>query len=235
MSPEKEARVVSYSRVSTAEQGENGASLAGQRHALEAECKRRGWTLEAAYEDVASGKTTEKRPGLAAALAHLEEPEGPSAIVVVKLDRLTRSVVDGGQLFARAAKGGWDVVALDFGLDTSTAAGRLVANVMMSVGQWEREVNSERTKAGMAQKKREGIRFGRPRWNQQTTRPEEAERARIALARLRELRAKGATYRTIAATLNDEGIVGIQGGSWTHHSCRLALKRYGLADEEQAA
>ena len=56
-------RIVGYARVSTAEQGANGAGLAAQRAAVEAECARRGWQLVRIEEDVLSGRTL-RRPGL---------------------------------------------------------------------------------------------------------------------------------------------------------------------------
>lgn len=218
MSPERDTPVIGYARVSTEEQAQDGASLAAQRHAIESECERRGWRLVALHEDVASGKTTARRSGLHAALAALEDasPERPQAIVVAKLDRLTRSVADGGRLFERAARGGWGIVALDLGVDTTTPAGELVANVMVAVGQWERRVISERTKAGMEQRRREGVRMGRPRQMPEAT-----------LWRLRELRADGLSYRKIAAQLNQEGIPGSQGGRWHDVSVLKALRRYG--------
>lgn len=222
---------VGYARASTEEQATDGATLAAQRAAVEEECARRGWTLVAFYSDTASGKTTARRPGLAEALARVERPSTTGAparvLVVSRLDRLTRSVADGGRLFDRARSRGWNIVALDLGVDTTTAAGELVANVMVSVGQWERRVISERTKIGLAQKKREGVRIGRPRADQQDARPQERERLERALPRLRALRAEGQSFRKIAAALNDEGIAGIQGGRWHDRSVRLALQRYG--------
>jgi DNA invertase Pin-like site-specific DNA recombinase len=54
-------------------------------------------------------------------------------VVVAKLDRLSRSVVDAGRLLEDARKGGFNIVALDLGLDPSTPTGELVANVLAAV------------------------------------------------------------------------------------------------------
>ena len=59
-----EMNVVAYIRVSTSEQGRSGLSLEAQRHAIEAECERKGWVLTEIFEDVASAKSTNGRHGL---------------------------------------------------------------------------------------------------------------------------------------------------------------------------
>jgi DNA invertase Pin-like site-specific DNA recombinase len=59
-------------------------------------------------------------------------------VVVAKLDRLSRSVVDAGRLLDEARKRGFNIVALDLGLDLSTPTSELVANVLAAVAQWER-------------------------------------------------------------------------------------------------
>jgi DNA invertase Pin-like site-specific DNA recombinase len=218
-------RVVGYVRVSTEEQGTTGASLAAQESMLREEARRRGWDLLAVYSDVASGKSTRKRPGLANAIAALEGrgpwTSPPAAIAVVRLDRLTRSVVDGGRLFEQAKKQGWGIIALDLGVDTTTAAGMLVANVMMSVGQWHREVIGEATRDGLAQRRREGKRLGRR--SVVELEGEEGDQARATLRRILGYRAEGVSYRGIAARLNDDGVPGFQGGRWHEKQVRRAV------------
>ena len=84
--------VIGYVRVSTEEQGLSGAGLQAQRAAIIAECERRGWELIEIAEDVGSGKNL-KRPGIRAALDTLAAGDA-SALVVAKLDRLSRSMLD---------------------------------------------------------------------------------------------------------------------------------------------
>lgn len=75
------------------------------------------------------------------------------AILVVKLDRLTRSVRDLGELVERYfATGRWALLSVSEQIDTRSAAGRLVLNVLASVAQWERETTGERTSAAMQHK-----------------------------------------------------------------------------------
>lgn len=76
--------------------------------------------------------------------------------MVYKLDRLSRSVIDAGHLLERAQREGWNVVALDFGLDLSTPNGKLVANVLTSVAEWEREMTALRTSEALAERQHRG-------------------------------------------------------------------------------
>src|SRR4051794_9756672 len=106
--------VVGYIRVSTAEQGANGAGLDAQRAAIQAECDRRGWNLARIEEDVLSGKNL-RRPGLSRALDACRSGE-VQGVVVAKLDRLSRSMIDFAGLLDEARKKGFNIAALDLGL-----------------------------------------------------------------------------------------------------------------------
>ncbi len=143
-------RVVLYTRVSTGEQADSGAGLAAQESQLRAEAERRGWLVVGLLSDAgASGSSMRKRPALADALALVDHGQG-DVLAVAKLDRLSRSVLDFAQLMVRARDLGWGLVALDLGVDTTTTSGRLVANVMVSVAEWERDFISQRTREGLA-------------------------------------------------------------------------------------
>ncbi len=106
-------RVIGYVRVSTEEQGSSGAGLDAQRAAIRAECERRGWALVRVEEDVLSARTM-NRPGLRSALESCRSGE-VDGVVVAKLDRLSRSIVDFGNLLEEARRRGFNVVALDLG------------------------------------------------------------------------------------------------------------------------
>jgi DNA invertase Pin-like site-specific DNA recombinase len=207
-------RVVGYVRVSTAEQADSGAGLDAQRRALRDEAVRRGWTLVDVFEDAgASGKSLSGRPGLKAALEAVESGRA-DALAVAKLDRLSRSVHDFAGLVARAQKRGWALVALDLGLDMTTPAGGLVANVMASVAEWERRVIAERTRAALAARRAQGVRLGRPR-----------AMGSEAVERVRELAALGLSSAEIARQLNREGVETPTGrGRWHPPGVRRALR-----------
>src|SRR5437763_1016789 len=86
-----------------------------------------------------------------------EKGGAAEALLVVKLDRLTRSVVDLGSLVERYfAPGKAALLSVGEQIDTRSAAGRLVLNVLASVSQWEREAIGERTATAMQHKARQG-------------------------------------------------------------------------------
>jgi DNA invertase Pin-like site-specific DNA recombinase len=196
--------VVAYLRVSTEEQGQSGLGLAAQRATIEAEAARRGWTVMAWHEDAgASGKSLD-RAGLATALADVEEGRA-AALVAAKLDRVSRSVVDFAALMDRAQRGGWALVALDIGVDTTTPAGEAMANVMATFAQLERRLIGDRTKSALAAKRAQGVTLGRPR-----TMPEAVVERILA-----EHRA-GAGWSAIARGLNADGVATAHGGAQWH-------------------
>jgi len=207
-------RVIAYARVSTEEQGLSGAGMEAQRAAILAECERRGWALVESFEDVgASGKDL-KRPGVQAALEVLSRGEA-SALVVAKLDRLSRSMLDFAGVMASAQKQSWALVALDCAVDTTTPAGEAMAHVLATFAQFERRLIGQRTREALAIKRKEGVRLGRP----SAVSPKLAERIRAE-------RAGGATLRQIADRLNQESVPTPRGGSeWRPSSLERVLAR----------
>ena len=154
-------RVAGYVRVSTSEQADSGLGLEAQKSAIRSEVDRRGWELLTIHEDAGwSGKSL-NRPGLSDAMASLKAGE-VSALLVSKLDRASRSLVDFAGLLVRAERERWKFVALDLGIDTSSPSGELIASVMAAVAQWERRAIGARTKEALAIKKAQGVLLGRP-------------------------------------------------------------------------
>ena len=190
-------KVIAYTRLSKGEQGALG--LAAQRNAIERECERRGWLPDVRVE-IMSGARAENRPVLQSSLRELERGD---VLVVARLDRLSRSVVDAGKLLDTARRRGFNIVALDFGLDLSTPQGELVANVLMAVAQWERRMIGERISAALAVKRSRG-------WT-----PHRCKR-RIPTAvrmRINLMAANGMSQRQIAEQLNAEGVQAL-GSRW---------------------
>ncbi len=206
-------RAVLYTRVSTTEQAESGAGLAAQEAALRAHAVRRGWkTIEHMTDAGASGKSMAGRPGLARALDLVTTGQA-DALAVAKLDRLSRSLLDFAGLMTRAHSEGWALVALDVDVDTTTPSGRLVANVMASVAEWERETIGARTRDSLAARRAQGVVLGRPR---------SVDAA--ALDRARSLRASGLSFAACADQLTAEGVPTAQGGRrWYPSTVRKVL------------
>jgi DNA invertase Pin-like site-specific DNA recombinase len=206
-------RVVGYVRVSTGRQADSGAGIAAQRHAIEAECAHRGWGPPCIVEEVGSGETLAKRLALRAVLDDLDA--GTVGVVIVhKQSRLTRSPVDFGQIMGRAKRHGWAVIALDIALDMTTPVGMMIANVMASFSQMERELIGERTRDALAEKRAAGVRLGRP--------PVLSADVR---ATIRAERQSGATLAAIADRLNAEAVPTAHGGAKWHPATvrRVAL------------
>jgi len=211
-------RVLGYVRVSTSEQASRGANLEAQRRAILAECERRGWHLVETIEDAGYSARDLKRPGIQEALRALERGEA-SALVVAKLDRLSRSMLDFSKLIATATRQHWALVALDVAVDTSTPSGEAMANMLATFSQFERRLISQRTKEALAVKKAEGVRLGRP-----PTMPQAVVR------RIQRQRARGDSLRKIADDLNEAGVPTAQGGAqWYAATVRHVLLRTASA------
>lgn len=198
---------MAYLRVSTDEQADSGAGLAAQRTTIVSEADRRGWQVVAFEEDAGmSGKALAGRPGLLAALEALSSGQA-DVLIVSKLDRLSRSLLDFAELMARSQQEGWALVALDLGVDTSTPAGAFVATVISAASEWERKIIGVRTKEALAAKRASGVRLGRPSQLDPTV-----------LDRIVRERAGGRTLQAIADDLNADGVPTTRGGQRWHVS-----------------
>ena len=149
-----------YTWVSTEEQADKRNGLEAQRAAIDAEAERRGWDVEHYADEGASGNYIN---GNLREVLHLLASGQGDGLIVARLDRLARSVVDAANIIEDAQTQGWSLVVLDLSLDLTTAAGRMMARTVVSFAEYERELISERTKAGLAAKKRRGEPIGRPR------------------------------------------------------------------------
>lgn len=207
-------RVVGYVRVSTEDQVESGAGLAAQRSAIALECERRGWDCVHVYEDAGvSGKSLNGRVGLLAALEAVESGKA-DALVVAKLDRLSRSLLDFAGLMERSRQGRWSLVALDLGVDTTSPQGELMATVLASFAQFERRLIGVRTREALAEKRAAGVRLGRPRVLSAPT-----------LALVGSLRAEGRTLSAVADELNHRHVPTGHGGRWHPTTVRRLVLR----------
>lgn len=184
---------VGYIRVSTTEQADSGAGLEAQRRAIAQACEARGWDLVEVFDDPGLSGKNLNRPGLIAALDMVETGRA-NVLVVAKLDRLSRSLIDFAGVMERSRKRGWHLAALDLGVDTSTPQGELLASVMATFAQFERRLIGLRTKEALAVKRSQGVQLGRPR-----VVPEDA------VVRIRELRSQGLSYREIGRRLDQDG------------------------------
>lgn len=210
---------IGYVRVSTDKQAAEGVSLEAQRSKVRAYCDLYGFDLMGIEADEGESASSLKRSGLERALATLDAGEA-DALVVVKLDRLTRSVRDLDTLLTRYfAEGDHALVSVAEQVDTTTATGRMILNVLMSVSQWEREVIGERTSAALQHKKANGeytggkVPYGFALAADGATLVEDqAEQAVIGA--VIEYRGAGLSLRKIADRLASDGFTTRKGGKF---------------------
>ncbi len=221
-------KAIGYIRVSTQEQASEGYSLAAQEAKIRQYADLYGLDLVDVVTDAGVSAKSLDRPGLAEALRRLEVGEA-GALVILKLDRLTRSVADWNALIDRYFGKAVALMSVSDQIDTRTAGGRLVLNVLVSVAQWEREAIGERTAAALAEKKRQGEAVGRPAYGFEIRdgRIAEVKDEAAVVARVTTLRAEGLTLQAIADTLNAEGIATKRGGSWAPQTVKNLLARAG--------
>ncbi len=223
--------VVGYVRVSSEEQAREGVSLAPQAEKVRLYCQLHGLEVLDVVVDAGVSAKSLDRPGLAQVLALLDSG-GAAGVVVYKLDRLTRSLADWSGLIDRyfGRPGGSSLFSVSDSIDTRSASGRMVLNVMMTMAQWERETIVERTRGAMAFKRSKGERVsGRIPFGSdlgpdgRSLVANEAEG--LALAEVRRWRSEGWPLRRIAAELETRGVATKTGGRWSHSTVQALLKR----------
>jgi DNA invertase Pin-like site-specific DNA recombinase len=215
--------------VSTEEQAREGLSLEAQRARILAACAVHGPALtEVLVEAGESGKTLD-RPQLQALLARVRAGE-VGAVVVTKLDRLTRRTRDLLELVEDVFKPhGVELVSLSEQLDTRTPAGVLMLTVLGALAQMEREQIAERTRAALRYKREQGERLGTTPLGYQTAAPGAPmvpDAAELAAVRhiLRRRRA-GQSFRDIAVELTAAGHQTKRGGAWHASTVRGVWER----------
>jgi DNA invertase Pin-like site-specific DNA recombinase len=143
-------------------------------------------------------------------------------LIVAKLDRLSRSLVDFAALMERAQRERWNIVALDLGVDLTSPHGEFLASVMAAISRWERRVIGQRTAEGLAAAKAKGVLPGR------RSRLDQAIRERLL-----DLRGDGLSMTRIALALNEENAVTVSGRPWRASTVDGALRSIDL--EQDAA
>lgn len=146
-----------YYRVSTDDQ-----TAAPQQQELRAYAQQRGWKVEAEFYDVVSGSKS-SRVSLDMMMSRIRQKHF-DAVMVVKMDRLARSLSHFAQLVNEFDKHGVALICPGQGIDTSKAnpAGRLQMHVLAAVAEFERSLIIERTKAGLAAARARGVKLGKP-------------------------------------------------------------------------
>jgi len=225
-------RTVGYVRVSTDKQADAGTSLEAQSEKVRAMAVVQGHALDELIIDAGESAKSLERPGMARLLA-MVEARAVQTVIIAKLDRFTRSVVDLAELLRRFERRGVTLVSVADSLDTGSAAGRLVLNIMVSVSQWEREAIGERTRDVLRHKKACGQRVGTVSYgfrlaeDGHSIEPDASEQD--LLKKIRRLRERGRSTRQIADALNVAGHRTRRGTSWRFQYVATALARAAAA------
>jgi site-specific DNA recombinase len=196
-------RAVGYLRVS--KQNEKGVSLDSQAEKVRAMACVHDAEVEIVTDDGETGKHA-NRPGLQRVLEMVRRGE-VELVIVAKLDRLTRSVKDLGELLELFQRRNVSLVSVAEALDTGSAAGRLVMNIMASVSQWERETIAERTATALRHKRAHRRVFNHSPYGYSRNGDELAAvpEEQATIARMKSWRASGWTLRRVADELNASG------------------------------
>lgn len=211
-------RAVGYVRISKADRDKDEEqqrlSLRAQAGSIRRLCDERGWELVRVYEDFDATGSNEHRPGYRDVLDVLAAGEA-DRLVVVRLDRLSREA-DILLGLLKPERHAWSVVATEQAIDTSTASGWLAAAMFAVIAEHERLQLSERTRAALAQRKREGNHNGR-----RSLIPVELE------DRIAQLHDGGMSASAIADLLESEGLPRPTATSkaWTYEHVLAAVRR----------
>lgn len=219
-------RAAVYIRVSTEDQVREGFSIAAQRERLLAYLHSQGWELSDSYADEGVSAKDLQRPELTRLLDDVRQNK-MDVVLVYRLDRLTRSVLDLYQLLQTFDLHGVHFKSCTEVYDTTTAIGRLFITLVAALAQWERENLAERVKMGMGQMVRERKRPGGPppygyalQDGQLQIQTDEACHVRLMFERY----AQGHSPRRIAEEVNLRGARGKNGAPWSASAVLRLLK-----------
>jgi DNA invertase Pin-like site-specific DNA recombinase len=207
-----------------------GVSLDAQSAKIRAYCELNDLELIEIVCDAGKSAKTTNRDGLQKCLSMIASGEA-GALVVYKLDRLSRKVLDTLNLISEIESHGASLHSISEKLDTSSALGKFFVNMTAALAQLERDQISERVTMAMAHKKDEGQHCGAAPFGFEMVDKElqRVESQHNAIAIITEMRANGAALRTIADHLNGEGIPTQRGGNWQASTINNILKREAAA------
>ena len=222
-------QAIGYIRVSTEKQANEGVSLEAQEARINAWCVLNGYQLAGVFIDKGiSGKRMDNRPELLKAMASMKKG---MALVSYSLSRLARSTKDLIGISESVAKKGGDLVSLSEQIDTTTAAGKMMFQMLAVLSEFERNLTAERTSTALQHKKATGQKYCN-----QVPYGFEAVEGRLVevsqeagvVAEIQASRTAGQTLQSIANSLNTRGIPTKTGKSWAPATIHLLLKRTAL-------
>ena len=209
-------KAIAYSRVSTEDQASFGVSISAQEERILQYAGLYEIEIMEVIKDAGFSAKNMKRPGMRRVLGMMEKKE-IEAVIVAKLDRLTRNIRDLADLVELANKKGIALISVGEHIDTGSAAGRMMVNMIGTISQWEREVIGERTAVALRFKRDSGKRYNREalygfRHSGGQLVPCLEEQGIID--KIVSMHKSGFSYCRTARELNDSGEATRSGGKW---------------------
>ncbi len=233
----EQRKAIAYTRVSASEQAISDLSLESQQREVIAYAERSGVVIVSVLSDKDESASSLNRPAMSELLTHIDSGR-IDAVIISKLDRLTRRIKDFMSLLQRMRKAqragggeGIDLISSAESLDTGSATGQIVINIMDSVSQWDREVIGERTSAVLQELRAQGKSTGNPNYGYEAGEGGkliENEQEQAVLHRVAELRAEGKSWAKVASTLTGAGVRTRRGTAFSRQGLSTIAKRAGI-------
>jgi site-specific DNA recombinase len=222
-------KAIGYARVSSEEQAQHGYSIDAQIAKIRAYGELYDLELVDIIIDAGISAKNLKLPGLTDCLELLASGE-VDALVIFKLDRLTRSMKDWQYLIDRyfSEKAGRALLSVSDQINTRSASGRLCLNMLMSIAQWEREITGERTSIALKHKQSQGDFVGKPAYGSKVVDQKLVVDAdeKLVVDEIVQMKANCKTLHQICDELNNRKILSKRGGIWYPTSVKNVLQRY---------
>ena len=216
-------RVIGYCRVSTRMQADEGISIDAQQETIKKWCDLTNAKLVKIFTDVESG-AKEERQGLADALSYIESDKADS-LVVLKFDRLSRSVLHFCKMYERYFEStGKDLHSIQDGINLASSIGRMVVTILISFAQMERETIGERVSVAVKWKAEHGYHTGKVPYGFRAVPAPDGSRFKVlapepkeqeVLARIKSMIESGDRIGEIATALTRDKVEPPQGEVWT--------------------
>lgn len=233
----EQRKAIAYTRVSAREKAISELSLEAQRRAVAAQAERSDLTIVMVLTDKDAPASTLNRPAMSQLIAHIDTGQ-VDAVIISRLDRLTRRIKDFSSLLqrmreAKRAGGGQgvDLISSAESLDTGSAAGRIAINIIDSISQWDRQVIGERTSAILQDLKAQGKSTGNPSYGFEAAEDGtliENKQEQAVLQRVAELRAQRKSWAKVVNTLTSAGIRTRRGTVFSRQGLSKIAKRAGI-------
>jgi len=223
---------VGYGRVSLIEQGqEEHFSLPHQQEHIRQECAARGWKLVAYFEDMESGKSTDKRTGFKEAMKAMKHAD---VLVVHELDRLSRNLIDTLMIADELHKQGKKFVSIHDNIDSSNDQGELQMHILAVFAHYFRKQLARKVHGGMSESAKAGEWNGRAPYGYRVKNKKliiEESEASVVKSVFDMYLNKNISMRAIAHYLNSSGVKTLYGGYWTQvHIRKMLTKRTYVGD-----